>query len=105
MFTRVYDAQKGNVPYNGHDRYTVVFIFPKKAQKINNARGMYITCCPSKYDDTIYVCEQNYIPFGERINGETLFFGKRVKIESLPSFFQKWINDKIEVTTNWEELK
>lgn len=105
MFPRIYDAQKGNVPYNGHDRYTVVFIFPKKAQKLNNARGMYITCCPSKYDDTIYVCEHNYIPFGERINGESLFFGKRVKIESLPLFFQKWINDKMEVTTNWDEIK
>lgn len=104
MIPRVYDSRKKGETDFRHDRYTVVCMFPKKAQKLNNARGIYITCCPSDYDDTIYVCEENLIPFGEYVNKGYYCFGKKVDIDTLPEFFKNWIKEKNEIATNWDEL-
>lgn len=104
MEVKIYDSIKKGETCFRHDRYTVVFMFPKKAQKINHARGMYITCCPSNYDNTIFVCEQNIIPFGEYINKGYYCFGKKIDMHTLPKFFQDWINEKKEIAINWNEL-
>lgn len=85
MKVRLYDAGKKFKDYV--DRYTLYFPVCKKLQA-REGRGFYLGCSPDGNDGVIRCCwETNE---NDQVNSKSLWFGKRIAIESMPKGFQRF---------------
>ena len=83
---RIYDGGK---KFEGYiDRYSVVFLTPKKYRiDSHDDRGLFLGCSVSAYGG-MNRCTWEPIEYYHRV-GLNLHLGKRVKLETFPKPFQK----------------
>lgn len=124
MKAKVYDAGK---KWNGCDRYTIYFRFPKKLSKKKDLKPnhLYKECSGlwigfnfryqstlSKEPDEVHIYTADYMSNGT--SPRELSFGKKIPIDSLPKVARDWCVKKEELWNKacdadteeaWEEFE